>query len=515
VFGTAVVLGFTCAGSAITPVLAGDGVVSYQPPSFEQMPRGPVGVFAFGDLLYVPDPIDDEIVIFSRDSRQTGVIETGFDFRHAILEGSRLLLFDSRGETKAVDLAGARGGTTRSLRSQDVEAVPETYERKLMEQYDAKQATVRGALGAGRDLSPDAGLKRAIGDDRSEEETVIGARPDGSLIVSWLREADRGYETYVGAVATDGRREQARVDLSSEFVPERPLTVDAEGNVYALLPNAALGGHGGANAFVPTRVQLQADGARGGSRGGLSPDGRIDVGTLTGIEPRYVAEAFDELARLLSDEAFEEAVPRPLARITRADALNRATAFRDHQWALGGANYSRPGIASACEPESRRYWRRPARHNGQAGENIIGIPYKWGGHFEKIAVFESRLDQGFLAGDVCTCRTSQHNYCIVPEATGLDCSGFVSSSWLAPYTGTSNMKNITDRVAWDQLKGADALNRAGSHIMLFVEYATPDHEYVRVIHSAISCSGVCGDVVRRKKLKAEGYIPVRYRNIVN
>jgi hypothetical protein len=105
---------------------------------------------------------------------------------------------------------------------------------------------------------------------------------------------------------------------------------------------------------------------------------------------------------------------------------------------------------------------------------------------------------------------------VTPCTTGVDCSGFVSLCWQQTKKfGTSTIGEIADPLKeenkFTDLKPGDALNKAGSHIVLFVAYR-PNGK-IDVYESAGSASRVvlseAQDWARFKK-----YLPIRYKATV-
>src|SRR5262249_60991913 len=77
-----------------------------------------------------------------------------------------------------------------------------------------------------------------------------------------------------------------------------------------------------------------------------------------------------------------------------------------------------------------------------------------------------RVEAGTKAGNVCT-RNSPRS-----DVAGLDCSAFVSAAWgLSVHYTTAAIPAIAKRIEnpWD-LKPGDALNKPGSHVMLFLRF---------------------------------------------
>ena len=507
-------------GAGVPISFAGDGVVSYLPPAFETQAQGPIGLFLHGDRIYVPDPIDDEIIVFDREGAQTGVLDSpdGFDFDDALAEGSKLLLFDKSGAGRSVDLGATTRSASRSLDANELTTVTGTYSQRLIGQLEKDAEGLAGVAGnTGRSLDQnklDIGqfLKSALPDRKIDAAELVETTKDKKVVATWLEPKDGSFRTYVAIFAADGELEgSARLPQDPDFVPGIELAVDDSGVVYALLRTPE-----GPNAFVPRKVEFSNSRSierANESSGDKAMSDEVDQ-TSTAAELEKLGAEFDSFVRALEPgiRAPEPQESRKaLPGIRRADARKRMYAFINHQWTLKARNYSRSGISENCKPDE--YWRRPPRLDDKREKEVIGIPYRWGGYFRNLSSFNKRLDQGYLAGDVCTCRKSSLGYCIVKHARGLDCSGAVSSAWLAPYHGTSRMKEITNRIAWKDLKEADALNKAGSHIMLFVEYVGFGGSHARIAHSSLGCGGVCEKIYPVKKLKAQGYKPIRYKAI--
>jgi len=112
-----------------------------------------------------------------------------------------------------------------------------------------------------------------------------------------------------------------------------------------------------------------------------------------------------------------------------------------------------------------------------------------------------------LAGNICTHNAPRS------DATGVDCSAFVSATWgLATHYTTSAIPAITTRLRdpWD-LRPGDALNKPGSHVMLFLRF-TSDRKAEVIESSPGACNGrVCRNIYPLASLLARGYQPVRFR----
>jgi hypothetical protein len=196
---------------------------------------------------------------------------------------------------------------------------------------------------------------------------------------------------------------------------------------------------------------------------------------------------------------------RPL---TREQVIATAFAFEGVQWQVNSAAYGSDPDA-VCTGFAGRV-RRPGYLNGKVGQQVRGIPYCWGcyGSLDQI---RSKIDHGVLAGNICT-----HN---APrtDVAGVDCSAFVSAAWgLANHFTTDAIPAIAQPLsnAWD-LRPGDALNKPGSHVMLFLRF-TPDRMVEVMESSPGACNGrVCRNVYPLAALLARGFQPVRFRALAN
>ena len=187
----------------------------------------------------------------------------------------------------------------------------------------------------------------------------------------------------------------------------------------------------------------------------------------------------------------------------RQQTIKTAFAFEGVQWKLTPANYgSDPDTACTGFDRIRRPWYL----QGKVNQEVRGVPYCWGCH-GSLANFRLRIEAGTMAGNVCT-RNSPRN-----DVAGVDCSAFVSAAWgLSVHYTTAAIPAIAKTVEnpWD-LKPGDALNKPGSHVMLFLRF-TPDRKAEVMESSTGGCNGrVCRNVYPLASLLERGYVPVRFR----
>jgi hypothetical protein len=197
---------------------------------------------------------------------------------------------------------------------------------------------------------------------------------------------------------------------------------------------------------------------------------------------------------------------QPLAAVrplTRQQVVQTAFAFEGVQWNVSRSAYG-PDPDTACT--GFRRIRRPGYLHGKLGQEVRGMPYCWGCH-GSLAQIRARLERGALAGNVCTRNAPR------TDTVGVDCSAFVSAAWgLATHFTTAAIPAIASRLSnpWD-LKPGDALNKPGSHVMLFLRL-TPDRKAEVMESSPGACNGrVCRNVYPLASLLARGYVPVRFR----
>lgn len=199
------------------------------------------------------------------------------------------------------------------------------------------------------------------------------------------------------------------------------------------------------------------------------------------------------------------AAVRPL---TRQRVIETAFAFEGVQWKVNASAYGRDPD-TACTGFAGRV-RRPGYLRGKLGLEVRGIPYCWGcyGSLDQI---RSGIEHGVLAGNICTHNAPRR------DVVGVDCSAFVSATWgLATHFTTAAIPAIATRISDpSDLRPGDALDKPGSHVVLFLRF-TPDHKAEVMESSPGACDGrVCHNIYPLASLLARGFIPVRFRALAN
>jgi hypothetical protein len=284
--------------------------------------------------------------------------------------------------------------------------------------------------------------------------------------------------TFVARYAPNGKLEGIyELPLENTPLTRRFVTISGDGDVYFLRTKddgvevVGVGFRALRNASV-IDLRLPRTAAKGKNPPGGKFDGKFDA--VAAVRPS-----------------------------NRQQTIETAFAFEGVQWKLTPANYG-PDPDTACAGFDRI--RRPWYLQGKVNQEVRGVPYCWGCH-GSLANFRQRIEAGTMAGNVCTRNAPR------ADVAGVDCSAFVSAAWgLSVHYTTAAIPAIAKAVEnpWD-LKPGDALNKPGSHVMLFLRF-TPDRKAEVMESSTGGCNGrVCRNVYPLASLLERGYVPVRFR----
>jgi hypothetical protein len=380
-------------------------------------------------------------------------------------------------------------GSASDLLDQNTRAVVTSKARPTSRQY----VSSRGKGSVVADVIPDKGLNSVRIEVRTVEtnEAVaqLNLRVRGRLGAVEFLEIDyanrlyvlaenipdtvSGAATFVARYASSGKLEGVyELPLANTPLTRRFVTISGDGDVYFLRTK-------------PSDIEVVGVGFRS-----LRETAVIDVRPPAAPSPFSAFFAnFNAIAAV-----------RPS---NRQQVIETAFAFEGLQWKLTAANYgSDPD--SACSGFNRI--RRPWYLQGKVNQEVRGVPYCWG-CFGSLANFRFQMDRGTKAGNVCTHNAPR------PDVAGVDCSAFVSATWgLSVHYTTAAIPAIAKPLGnpWD-LKPGDALNKPGSHVMLFLRF-TPDRKAEVMESSTGGCNGrVCRNVYPLAALLARGYVPVRFR----
>lgn len=486
---------------------------------------GPSAIYAGPEgKLYVLDQINGRVLALDPGGRDAGAVKAmalpdGLKPTDLVANAKGLFVWDGQVHALETNAAASEGGdklearavaavddVTRSAFAQMGSQAPAS-EEELLEAaagrslpQEAMQAPVKQFLasrGLGPvtiDVIPQKTAKSAVVELRQQADPLnvnrfrvevtdrigavevleVGDKGDAYVFVENVPTSIRQKAaTYVARFTAKGKLDKV-FDLpisADQASTRRSVTISEKGNVFFLKADAA----------AVNIVDLA---------------GRAPGGTVLKPAPVKVASAGPE------DDPDDDGLIAAVRPSTRAAVIQTGLAFEAFRWNVTPANYG-ADPDTACSGFSRI--RRPWYIQGKVGQQVRGVPYCWG-CFGSLAQFQRKAERGVLAGNVCTRDDPRR------DTAGVDCSAFVSATWgLSRHFTTRDIPSITQEIAnpWD-MKPGDALNKPGSHVMLFVRF-TPDRK-AEVLEAATGgCNGrVCRNVYPLSTLLARGYRPVRY-----
>lgn len=458
------------------------------------------------DLLKLPDgvkPTDlvvrkDDILVWdgavrtlkAADGPSTRGVSGGDTIR---LEEVSVRGADDRFATSEFAQMGSQQpGAASDLLDQNTRAVVISKTRQISRQYVASRG--KGSVVA--DVIPDKGVNSVRVEvhaaDSNETISQFNLRVKGRLGAVEFLEIDyagrlyvlaedipnsaKDAITFVARFAPSGKLEGVyELPLANTPLTRRFVTISGDGDVYFLRTK-------------PNDVEVVGVGFR------PLRDTTIDI--RPPAAPSALSAFFESFKGI--------AAVRPS---NRQQVIETAFAFEGLQWKLTPANYG-GDPDTACTGFNRI--RRPWYLQGKLNQEVRGVPYCWGCH-GSLASFRAQMDHGTKAGNVCTHNAPR------PDVAGVDCSAFVSAAWgLSVHYTTAAIPAIAKPIdnPWD-LKPGDALNKPGSHVMLFLRF-TPDRKAEVMESSTGGCNGrVCRNVYPLAALLSRGYIPVRFRALAD
>src|ERR1700730_3918760 len=482
---------------------------------------GPQAIYAGDDgEIYLLDQVNARVVGF--DAKEPGArtrslaLPEGMEPTDLIVAKGSIYVWDG----KPIPLEASEGGLSRSVAPGGGALAPDNTAWSMFGQMGSEQVSddasgtrsltpAPGRL-VGRQLIATHGKGPVTADvtrDKNEPAARVDVRQSAATLLAKLQLKVRDK---LGSVEFLDIDQQGRMFVLAENIPAvamegastfvaRFSPMGALEGTYELplTPSVALSRRfvtvspGGDVYFLRTRKGVD-DVIGGGFR--VMKNGK-------GIDVRGPAPNYADLAK---DRKGAIAAVRPL---TRARVLETARGFEGITWRLNARSYG-PDPDARCSGFNRV--RRPGYLIGRAGQDVRGIPYCWGcqGSLGQIA---NKIGRGALAGNVCTRDNPRY------DVVGVDCSSFVSAAWgLTAHFTTAAIPSIAPRISnpWD-LKPGDALNKPGSHVMLFLGF-TPDRKAAVSEASPGGCNGrVCHNVYPLAALLARGYEPRRFRALLN
>ncbi len=172
--------------------------------------------------------------------------------------------------------------------------------------------------------------------------------------------------------------------------------------------------------------------------------------------------------------------------VDREATLDHAAAYAAHEWTMTAENES----ADCSDDYECDYTAGTYR----------GLPYDWGGYVT-LEEYDQDLLDGLAAGS-----HSWHG--VLSCTTGVDCSGFLSKTWETGHYSTSTFSSVTSNIDASDLLRGDAINDAGSHVVLYTHETNAGQP---IFYEATSGSA------NKVRLNANGgwayvngYQPIRY-----
>jgi hypothetical protein len=487
---------------------------------------GPQALFASEDGdIFVLDQINNRILRFDpkNSSPEVRALNYPADLTPTdlIVRKSDILVWD--GSVHTLQPAAPDNSSSRGLEEVNTRAADDPYTLSTFAQMGSEDP------GSDSDLLDANSRGASSREPRPRARQYVASRGHGSVIADVIPEkGEAGAQIEVRAQGETEALARLRLRVRDRLGAVEFLDIDNHGRMFVLAENIPASASDAA-AFV---VRYASSGAMEGiyelplaqsialSRRFVTVSGDGDVyflktvrggvevlavgfralGNKQVIDVRPERPSFEYTSR---DKGLIAAV-RPL---TRQRVIETAFAFEGVQWKLTASAYGHDPD-TACS--GLRRIRRPGYLHGKLGQMVRGVPYCWGCH-GSLAQFQARIERGTMAGNVCTHNEPRS------DVAGVDCSAFVSAAWgLANHFTTAAIPAITTRLsnAWD-LQPGDALNKPGSHVMLFLRF-TADRKAEVMESSTGGCNGrVCRNIYPLSAILARGYAPVRFRALTN
>jgi hypothetical protein len=488
---------------------------------------GPQAIYS-GDHgeIYLLDQLNGRLLQFDPNvpTKPAQILQLPPDIRPTDLVVGKDAFYVWDGEVRTLQATGTQDAQNRDL----------TLTRALgdPDEFTISAFAAMGSQSIDASDVPDAGLNRSINSasDKGRPRQFIATRGRGPVTADFSTSAtEAGIEIDLRPKNDPAIFAKLKFQVRSKLGAVEVLEVDKRGRIFVLAENVPTESTDQAAAFV----------ARFSPSGGLEGIYELPLSSAVALSRRFVTVSPDGDVYFLrtrtgtvdvlgvSFRSMKNAViidtagPKPtlsdFAKIKGANAavrpLNRqqviatAFAFANVRWRVNANAYGHDPDTT-CSGFNRV--RRPGYLSGKLNQEVQGIPYCWGCHGSLPQIANS-IERGVLAGNVCTRDDPRR------DVTGVDCSAFVSAAWgLATHFTTIAIPAIAKQLSnpWDLLPG-DALNKPGSHVMLFLRF-TPDKKVEVMESSTGGCNGkVCRNIYPLASLLARGYDPVRYRGLAN
>jgi hypothetical protein len=486
---------------------------------------GPTAITIGDDgVVYVLDQNNGRVLAVDgqRSQEEPRILDlpSGLDGQDLAVVRNTLYLW-SDGPVALKTQAGPSGEPGRAMRAEGGEA--DDYTRSV---FAAMGSQTPGSL---NEIVDEIGRSARPSASRPEIRQFVPSRGLGDIVATVSYPMDSEVHFSLRRAASEDSFLEFSARSSSRVGTVELLDIDATGRPYALVEMLATRGRAGEGLAVvrfspdgdpdriydlpitpdslPTRRSV-AIGPRGDVLFLRSTEGRAQVLRLDGRTPSkngMLAPLVQKDASSSKDKRKSGAMSGKVAvrPSNREQVIERAVSFETTTWTVNDRAY---GPQTPCPGMKRS--RQPGYIIGKLGQTVKGIPYCWGCKTSP-SDFLAGLEDGRMAGNVCTKSAPVRN------VLGVDCSSFVSETWgLSTHVTTSAIPAITTPVRdpWS-LRPGDALNKAGSHVMLVLRL-TPDRKVEVMEASPNACRGtVCRNVYSLGTLMMRGYRPVRFKGL--
>ncbi len=452
-------------------------------------------------LQAVQDPVDGQLVFLNDEGRVLGRAALPAEFRvgSVVSEREQIRLIGVSGTDEIVILRTIDPATNNKLTAGKI-AKKRSDTQMQITQRDPRTVV----LGDNRRNGGGRLEVRAVSSGTLNQAYEIGVGNNGErFIVTEEVVSNNPLQVQVFAHRYDrnGRvTGLAFVPLDEmEVVPRDFVTVTGAGKLRVLIP-------------TPKGIKIREIGfgapVRSGNVKSLGAPGP-EINVETRIAPVSGAGSFSPQA-----ERFRVAAPTP--PMERDKMLVSARAYLAVNWVMTAQNYSKAGVDNLCQPETGKCCTRPTQFNtATIGKTLTTMPYRWGGD-DTPETFRVRVQWGALAGDICTCRDPAFDYCIVKDAAGVDCSGFISRVWGIAKRGTWGLLDVSKPVgSLTEMQPGDAFVWPGHHVRLLAARPPSGQSAFTMLESSTrrDCEGVCERSYRPSELN--NYRLIRYSGVTD
>jgi len=487
---------------------------------------GPQAIYAGdGGEVFLLDQVNGRVLGF--DPKQSNAPTRSFQLPREleptdlIVKRGEIMVWD--GDVHVLRPSGPDNAPTRGL-----EEIPT---RGVDDPFTASEFAQMGSQRPGSDTDLLNESTRSISQQpRAPSRQYVNSRTRGPMIATVSADSDKsGAQIEIQSQGQNGTIARLHIKVRDRLGAVEVLEIDRQGHIFVLGENIPAVAGECASAFVARfspagalegiyELPLSQSVALSRRFVTISENGdvyflrtqRASVDVLgVGFRPLR-AKIIDVGRRTPSYDVQGKKGKGPLVAVgplTRQRVVETAFAFESIRWRLNASAYGREPD-QACTGLNRV--RRPGYLHGKMNQEVRGMPYCWGCH-GSLQQISQKIERGTLAGNWCTHNAPRS------DVAGVDCSAFVSACWgLSTHFTTSAIPAITRRLdnPWD-LQPGDALNKPGSHVMLFLRF-TPDRKAEVMEASTGGCNGrVCRNVYPLASLLARGYAPVRYRALAN